>query len=148
MAKLFYAIAAMAALTIFSLKLVPREWDFYLIFLRSRIIRRTLGVPAPLPCDMPQSSIVPDTYVVTLASHHSLEEHKRTTGRAVDLERTISDIDDFHDPLLGRLTVYEAKSDDASLVNAIRADLGVLIVECEGRMTPRAQPTSPVQKDF
>jgi len=51
---------------------------------------------------------------------------------AVDLERTILDVGEVNDVLLVDITVYDAKSDDASLVGAIRADPVVLFVECKG----------------
>lgn len=143
----FAAIAVMAALTIVfsSLTLLPREWTDLLWLLLSRITRRTLGGPAPLQCNMPQSQLIPDTYIVSLANSYSLEQHKRRTGRAVDLERAILDIGEVNDVLLGDITVYEAKSDDAPLVNAIRADIGVLFVECKGRIHLRTHRIGSVQ---
>jgi len=136
----FAAIAAVAALTIFfSLTLLPREWTDLLWLLLSRISRRTLGGPAPLQCNIPQSQLIPDTYIVSLASSYSLEQHKRRTGRGVDLERAILDVGQVNDVLLGDITVYEAKSDDVSLVDAVRADPGVLFVECKGRVHLRSQ---------
>jgi hypothetical protein len=64
---------------------------------------------------MPLSQRIPDTCVVSLANSYSLEQHKQRTGRAIDLERTILDVGEVNDVLLGDITVYEAKSDDASL---------------------------------
>jgi hypothetical protein len=131
MRKPFAAIAISAA--IFSLTLLSREGK-NLLWLLSRITRRTLGRPVPLQRNIPPSQRIPDPYVVSLANSYSLEQHKQRTGRAVDLERTILDIGEVNDVLLVDITVYEAKSDDASLVEAIRADLGVSFVECKGRV--------------
>jgi hypothetical protein len=142
MRKPFAAIAISAA--IFSLTLLSREGK-NLLWLLSRITRRTLGRPAPLQCNMPPSQRIPDPYVVSLANSYSLEQHKQRTGRAVDLERTILDIGEVNDVLLGDITVYEAKSDDASLVNGIRADLGVLFIECKGRIHLRMHRVGSVQ---
>jgi hypothetical protein len=142
----FAAIAVMAALTIFfSLASLPREWDLLRLLLLSRITRRTLGGPAPLLCNMPQSSLIPDTYFVSLANSYSLEQHKRKTGRAVDLDHAILDVEEMKDVLLGDITFYEARTDDASLVNAVRADLGVLFVECKGKIHLRTHRTGSVQ---
>jgi hypothetical protein len=74
-----------------------------------------------------------------------LEQHKQRTSRAVDLERTILDVGEVNDVLLGDITVYEAKSDDVSLVNGIRADLGILFVECKGRIHLRTHRVGSVQ---
>ena len=132
----FPAIAIIATLSIFfSLALLPREWTELLWLLRSRITRRILGGPAPLLCDMPLSSRIPNTYLIILANCYSLEQHKQTTGRAVDLERAIlGSVYEMNDPLLGNITMYNIESEDASLLDAIRADLGVLSVGCEGRI--------------
>jgi len=135
----FAAIAVVAALTILSLTLLPREWTDLLWLLLSRFTRRILGGPAPLQCNIPQSELIPDTYIVSLANSYSLEQHKRRTGRAVDLDRAIVDVGEVNDVLLGDITVYEAKSEDASLVNAVRADPGVLFVECKSRIHLRTQ---------
>jgi hypothetical protein len=110
-----------------------------------RITRRTLGGSAPLQCNKPPSQRIPDTYVVSLAHSYSLEQHKQRTSRAVDLERTILDVGEVNDVLLGDITVYEAKSDDVSLVNGIRADLGILFVECKGRIHLRTHRVGSVQ---
>jgi hypothetical protein len=143
----FAAIAVIATLSIFfSLALLPREWTYSLWLLLSSITRRTLGGPAPLLCHTPPSSRIPDTYLVMLANSYSLEKHKQTTGRAVDLERAIlGSVYEFNDPLLGNITMYDVKSDDASLLDAIRADLGVLYVECEGRVSLRTHHVGSVQ---
>lgn len=124
---------------------MPREWTDLLWLLLLRITRRTLGGPAPLQCNMPPSRRIPDTYVVNLANSYSLEQHKQRTGRAVALERAILDVGEVNDVLLGDITLYEAKSDDASLVDAIRADLGVLFVECKGRLHLRKHCVGSVQ---
>ena len=142
----FAAIAVIAALTIFfSLTLLPREWTDLLWLLLSRISRRTLGGPAPLQCNIPPSQRIPDTYIVSLANSYSLEQHKQRTGRAVDLDRAILDVGEVNNVLLGDITVYEAKSDDASLVDAICADLGVLFVECKRRIHLRTHGVGSVQ---
>ena len=97
---------------------------------------------------MPPSQRIPDTYVVNLANSYSLEQHKQRTGRTVDLERTILDVGEVNDVLLVDITVYEAKSDDASLVDAIRADPGVLFVECKGLLrTHRVGSVQPTPLD-
>jgi hypothetical protein len=81
-----------------------------------------------------------------LANSYSIEQHKQTTGRAVDLEGAIlGSVYEFHNPLLGNVTMYNVKSDDASLLDAIRADLGVLYVECEGRVSLRTHHVGSVQ---
>jgi hypothetical protein len=81
-----------------------------------------------------------------LANSYSLEQHNQTTGRAVDLERAILGSGyEFNDPLLGNIIIYDVKSDDASLLHAIRADLGVLYVECEGRVSLRTHHVGSVQ---
>jgi len=94
---------------------------------------------------MPQSQLIPDTYLVSLANSYSLERHKRRTGRAADLERAILDVGEVNDVLLGDITVYEVKSDDVSLINAVRADLGVLFVECKGQIHLRTHRIGSVQ---
>ena len=143
----FAFVTLMAVLTIFFslLTSLPREWRDLLWLLLSRITRRTLGGPAPLQCDIPPSDLVRDTYVVSLASSHTLEQHKQRTGHANDLERVIFDVGEVNDVLLGDRTIYEAKTDDASLVNAIRADFGVLLVECEGQIHLRTHRIGSVE---
>jgi len=142
----FAAIAVITALTIFfSLTMLPREWTDLLWLLLLRIIRKTLGGPAPLLCDMLPSQRIPDTYVVSLANSYSFEEHKRRTGRAIDLDRAILDVGQVHLILLGDITMYEVKSDDASLINAVRAEIGVLFVQCKGRIYLDSHQISSVQ---
>jgi hypothetical protein len=71
--------------------------------------------------------------VVTLAPGYLLEQHKQTCGRADDLDQAIIDAVKIDDPLLGELILYDVKLNDSTLLEAIRLEFEVVMLECPGR---------------
>lgn len=85
---------------------------------------------APLhACDNPEE-VVPQKYTVFLHAGYSLEQHKQTVGDAVDFESAIRHI--F--PETSRHGLYYDGTLNDSELAAVRADLGVDMVECVGKV--------------
>jgi hypothetical protein len=103
-----------------------------ILLLLSRAFRWVFGGPAPLLCNTRQSHNEAITYAVGLAPGYSLEQHKQTCGRAGDLEQAIIGAVELDDPLFGNFILYDVKLNDSTLLDAIRSDFGVVMVECPG----------------
>ena len=70
---------------------------------------------------------LPHQYIVFLRLGHSLEQHKQAVGNGTDLDSLIT----HAFPETERYgELYAAKMDDASFA-AVRADVGVDLVQCE-----------------
>lgn len=80
-------------------------------------------------CDIPAEEIIPQSYIVFLHRGYTLEEHKRTIGGAVDFD-TVTHI--FPEHRIHGL-YYAIELEDHELV-AVRADIGVDMVECNMRV--------------
>ena len=92
---------------------------------------------APVLCEAPEPDIIPESYSVFLHSGYSLDQHKATIGDKTNLAVAISTI--FNDtPSAGEL-LYMAELDDTSLA-AVRADVGVDLVECNRRVHRESSP--------
>jgi hypothetical protein len=98
---------------------------------------RKSGLEAPLRLCDDLTKVIPDHYTVYLHYDHSMEEHKQTVGNATDLDTAMDDMFpasvDSETAMILRGTDYFAKLDDTGLA-AVRADLGVDLVECEPRI--------------
>ena len=133
------AVASVFAITLLYISL-PRLVKDMLWLLSSRVSRKLFGGLAPLSCNLPPGHPI-DTYVVSLAHGYSLDQHKQTIGRSDELEQVIVDAGEMDgDPVFGKVTIYEAKFEDPTLVAAIRSDLGVLLMECHGQPHLRGWP--------
>ncbi|TVY27984.1 hypothetical protein LHYA1_G003487 [Lachnellula hyalina] len=79
---------------------------------------------APLHnCDY--ESLVPNSYVIYLTPGHSLEQHSEAVGK--DMKPLVHHVFDMYTEKV----VYVGRPVDGSLLEAIRADEGVELVECE-----------------
>lgn len=94
--------------------LLPQEWTDLISIVVSKHLRRLTGGSAPFHC-YEYSTKIPDTYEVTLADHHTLEEHKQAINRAGDLQNAILEVDQWNDRLLGKLISNDAKTRDKTL---------------------------------
>ena len=97
---------------------------------RMRTLRKTAGLMTEallIRCEGPEEDRDPDGYIVYLAPSYSLEQHKETVGSGADLDAAIEFL--FDDVRPDQI-YYIAKLDEGSLA-AVRADLGVVYVECD-----------------
>lgn len=79
---------------------------------------------APLHnCDY--ESLVPNSYVIYLTPGHSLEKHSEAVGK--DIKPFVHHVFDMYTEKV----VYVGRPVDGGLLEAIRADEGVELVECE-----------------
>jgi hypothetical protein len=71
------------------------------------------------------ASVIPDSYVIWLFPDVSMEEHSGAVGRDMRIFRR-SQIFDDEDGI-----VYTVQNLDDDVLNAVRADRGVQLVECD-----------------
>ena len=78
--------------------------------------------------DLPPGSVVPDAYVVYLAPGHSIEAHKAVVGHEINVDIVL-------DRLYPDKLVYGAHM-SREVLEAVRSDRGVEMVECDGKPEP------------
>jgi hypothetical protein len=95
-----------------------------------RLTQVITHAPAPLlNCDLPEDHLVQNSYLIILKSGYTVQQHKAGLCRSGDLDAVIETVLDSPFPTLD--TDYFATIDNPSLLESIRADLGVVAVECD-----------------
>lgn len=101
-----------------------------------KLILESFGTMAPYEaplhgCDNSYNDVVPQSYNVFLHQGYSLGDHKQTVIGTVDLDTTIEIV--F--PETARHGLYYSSELDDNALAAVRADMGVEMVECNRRVT-------------